>query len=101
MSGLVNRIGKDVLKKRLKEESFNRKTISFYRYVKIQNPTELRDQLFKQWNDLNCFGRIYIATEGINAQMNVPEHNWDEFEKQLNAIEEFKNVPLKFAFDGN
>ena len=101
MSGLVNRIGKDVLKRRLKEESFNRNTISFYRYVKIQDPTELRNRLFKQWNDLNCFGRIYIANEGINAQMNVPEHNWDEFEKQLNSIDEFKNVPLKFAFDGN
>ena len=61
MSVLVNRIGKDELKKRLKEESFNRKTISFYRYVKIQDPTELRNRLFKQWSDLNCFGRIYIA----------------------------------------
>ena len=77
MALLINRIGKDVLKKRLQEETFNRKTVSFYRYVTIQDPAQKRDELYKMWSDLNCFGRIYVAHEGINAQMNVPEHNWD------------------------
>ncbi|MDP2387214.1 MAG: rhodanese-related sulfurtransferase [Bacteroidota bacterium] len=101
MAQLINRINKDVLKQRLKEETFNRITLSFYRYVKIQTPQETRDALYKMWNDLNCYGRIYLAEEGINAQMNVPEHNWDKFVEQLYAIDYFKDVPFKIAVDGN
>ena len=101
MAQLINRINKDVLKQRLKEETFNRITLSFYRYVKIQIPQEIRDALYKMWNDLNCYGRIYLAEEGINAQMNVPEHNWDKFVEQLYAIDYFKDVPFKIAVDGN
>lgn len=94
-------MGKDVLKKRLKEETFLRKTVSFYRYIQIKDPKLMRDQLYETWSELNCFGRIYIAHEGINAQMNVPEHNWDEFVKRLYANENCKDVPFKLAVDGN
>lgn len=46
MAQLANRINKDVLKQRLREETFTRKTISFYRYVSIADPHALRDRLF-------------------------------------------------------
>jgi UPF0176 protein len=101
MAQLINRVNKDVLKQKLKEESFSRITLSFYRYVKISNPHETRDELYKMWQNLNCFGRIYLAEEGINAQMNVPEHNWNEFVNELNSIDYFKEVPFKIAVDGN
>ncbi|MCD6066459.1 MAG: rhodanese-related sulfurtransferase [Bacteroidetes bacterium] len=101
MAQLINRINKDVLKQRLKEEAFNRITLSFYRYVKLPNPNETRDELYKMWDALNCFGRIYLAEEGINAQMNVPEHNWNAFTEQLYAFDTFKDVPFKIAVDGN
>jgi UPF0176 protein len=101
MSQLVNRIDKNILKQKLKEETFLRKTISFYRYVNIKEPQTLRDTLFKNWTELQCFGRIYLAHEGINAQMSVPEHHWDAFVSQLNSVEEFKAVPFKHAVDGN
>jgi len=101
MALLVNRIDKNVLKKRLQEEKIKRKTISFYRYVTIPKPNELRDELFLAWSNLNCFGRIYLANEGINAQMSVPEDQWDEFVKQLNTYSYFKDVPFKHAVDGN
>ena len=94
MAQLINRVNKDVLKQKLKEESFSRITLSFYRYVKISNPHETRDELYKMWQKLNCFGRIYLAEEGINAQMNVPEHNWNEFVNELNSIDYFKEVPF-------
>jgi len=76
---LQNRVNKKELKKRLEQEAFKRITISFYRYVIIENPQEFRDELFKQWQALNIFGRIYVAHEGINAQMSVPEENWEVF----------------------
>jgi len=98
---LANRTDKNVLKQRLKEEQIARKTISFYRYVSIPNPTDLRNELYKYWSELNCFGRIYIAHEGINAQMSVPEENWNSFLAHLNASGYFKDVPIKHAVDGN
>lgn len=101
MAELRNRIDKNILKQRLKEESIARKTISFYRYVNIENPNLLRDELFKKWTELNCFGRIYIAHEGINAQMSVPENEWDNFVNYVYSLPYFNNVPFKFAVDGN
>jgi UPF0176 protein len=101
MPELRNRINKDELKIRLKEENIKRVTFSFYKYVKIDEPKDLRDSLFINWTELNCFGRIYVAHEGINAQMNVPKDNWDFFVTQLYTDIRFKNVPLKIAVDGN
>jgi UPF0176 protein len=101
MSLLVNRVDKNVLKQRLKEEKIPRKTISFYRYVHIGEPGVLRDQLYKAWSALNCFGRVYLAKEGINAQMSVPELNWEQFVKELYAVPYFTDVQFKYAVDGN
>lgn len=96
---LINRLGREELKKRLEEETFKRKTVSFYRYVIIKNPKEIRDALYQDWNELGCLGRIYLAKEGINAQMNVPEHNWDAFVENLYSRVEFKDVPFKVAVE--
>ena len=101
MSKLVNRTDKRVLKKRLQEETILRKTISFYRYVNISDPTKLRDELFEAWEGLNCFGRVYLAHEGINAQMSVPADNWEAFVNQVYSLSYFKDVPFKHAVDGN
>jgi UPF0176 protein len=96
---LHNRVNKKELKKRIQEETIKRITVSFYRYVIIDNPTELRDNLFKQWNALHILGRIYVAHEGINAQMCVPEENWEIFKLNLNADQRFEDVPLKIAVE--
>ena len=82
---LANTLDRDALQRRLDSETFSRKTVSFYRYVYLDNPTRVRDQLYLQWEALGCLGRIYVAKEGINAQMNVPEHQWDQFKTQLYA----------------
>ena len=96
---LINKLGREDLLKKLAAESFKRKTISFYRYVQITQPNEMRDQLYSLFTDLNCLGRIYLANEGINAQMNVPEHNWEKFVTSLYAFAEFANVPFKIAVE--
>lgn len=41
---LQNRVNKKELKKRIQEENLERVTVSFYRYVIIDNPQELRDR---------------------------------------------------------
>ncbi len=96
---LENRVNKEILKQKLNEESFKRKTISFYRYFDIANPIELRNQLYISWFAMNCFGRIYIAREGINAQMSVPEHFLPDFLTHLYAIPALKDVPIKYAIE--
>ncbi len=98
---LRNRINKDVLKARLATETIERVTLSFYKYVPVEDPQALRDQLFASWSELGCYGRIYVAGEGINAQMSVPKNHWDEFVSRLYADERFTGVPFKIAVDGN
>ncbi len=95
----VNLKSKEELLEDLKKENFSRKTLSFYKYVKIENPKEMRDFLFDKLNELKCLGRIYIANEGINAQMNVPEHNWSSFDSFIQGIKEFSGVPYKIAVE--
>ena len=96
---LYNRFDKEELKKRLEAETFKRRTISFYRYVQIDQPVEFRNELYLKWSQLNCFGRIYVAREGINAQMSVPDENIEGFLSQLDGIDELKNMPIKYAIE--
>ena len=96
---LFNKLGRVEAISRLKSETFKRITISFYKYVIIDDPFSFRDELFLKWNSLAAFGRIYVANEGINAQMSIPEHNWKKFEIGLNQIKELKNIPFKIAVE--
>jgi UPF0176 protein len=83
------------------KEPFTRKTISFYKYFILESPSDFRDQLYSDWSDLNCFGRIYIASEGINAQMSVPEHNLGAFLETLTKYSIFDQIPIKYAIEDN
>jgi UPF0176 protein len=99
MPVLHNRVSNEELKQRLMEESFHRITISFYQYFPVQNPQAFRDELYKQLNAFQVFGRIYIAKEGINAQISVPEHHMDAFRNYLYSIEPLKDLRLNIAVD--
>lgn len=96
---LHNRIDKRELKKRLMEEPIKRITLSFYRYVIIDNPNEYRDELYKRWDALNVKGRIYVAREGINAQLSVPEEHFITFRKDIDSDKYLTNVPFKIAVE--
>lgn len=99
MTLLHNRINKETAMKLIEAEDFSRRTASFYRYVQIADPQAMRDQLYKEWSDLGVYGRIYIAAEGINAQLCVPEPHWEEFVQKLYAHSEFKDMPFKIAVE--
>lgn len=99
MQKLANTKSKEELVEDLRKENFRRRTVSFYRYVKIADPKSMRDFLYEKLAELKCLGRIYVAREGINAQMNVPEQNWDEFDAFIQSIPEFAGVPYKIAVE--
>ena len=99
MTALYNKKNKEQLIKQLKKETFNRLTISFYRYVNINNLDQFRDTLYEKWSQINILGRIYIAEEGINAQISIPENKLNKFKEDLNSYKEFKSMELKFAVE--
>lgn len=101
MSLLHNRISNKELKEKLYQENFSRTTISFYKYCSIQNPQVFRDELYKGLSTLQCFGRIYIAKEGINAQMSVPSHLFENFKEYLYTIPELNELRLNIAVNDN
>lgn len=99
MAVLHNRVSQAELKQRLLEETEKRTTISFYRYFPIKEPQQFRDELYKALNTLKVFGRIYVAHEGINAQISVPESNFEAFKNYLYSIEALNGLRLNIAVD--
>ncbi|MBK9329703.1 MAG: rhodanese-related sulfurtransferase [Sphingobacteriales bacterium] len=96
---LWNRVDKRILEKNLLENSENRITISFYKYAKTEQPSLWRDELYLAWNNLDVLGRIYIAREGINAQISLPENNKTAFIEHLYSYPFLKGIRLNYAID--
>jgi len=84
-SALIDEAGKDRL------------TISFYQYANIGNPQVFRDSLFLNWDALDVLGRIYVAHEGINAQLSLPADNFMRFKDHLDSIAFLEGVRLNIA----
>lgn len=99
MAALYNKLSQPELKKLLFEEDFKRITISFYRYFFIEDPIDFRNDLYRMLNDRKVFGRIYLAKEGINAQISVPEAEFENFKLELNAVPGLENIRLNRAVD--
>src|SRR5436189_82517 len=71
MSQLRNIYDTATLTKRLQTETFQRITLSFYKYVKIENPAEFRDELYKTF-DVTKTGRHLSAAE-FNSALENPD----------------------------
>jgi UPF0176 protein len=99
MAVLHNRISRKELKERIINDPTPRTTISFYCYFKIDEPKAFRDQLYKDFTALGVLGRIYLAQEGINAQISLPTANMDAFRTYLYAIEPLNGLRLNVAVD--
>lgn len=97
MAVLHNRISQKELKQRLYEENEPRTTLSFYKYIFIEDPKSFRDILYKNLDELKVFGRIYVAQEGINAQLSVPISHFGAFKKYLYSISGFNNLRINIA----
>ena len=96
---LHNRVSQKELKERLYSETEPRKTISFYKYFHISEPRQFRDKLYLDLSAFNVFGRIYIAHEGINAQLSIPESNYNAFSSYMEAHEHLHGTRLNIAVD--
>lgn len=100
MPVLHNRVNNEELKKLMLAETEPRTTVSFYKYFPVADPASFRNELYVKFNELKIFGRIYIAQEGINAQMSVPASNYDKFKETLyGAAPELNGIRLNIALD--
>jgi len=96
---LWNRVDKRILEKNLLESTENRITISFYKYVKIAEPQQWRDELFLKWSEMGVLGRTYVAAEGINAQISIPESQQEAFVTHLYSYPFLNGIRLNYAVD--
>ncbi len=94
---LFNRVNGRVLKEKMRSIPEKRVTISFYKYHVITEPLEFRNELYKGFENLSVLGRIYVAHEGINAQISVPEENIDRFRDFLYSISFLQGIRLNIA----
>jgi UPF0176 protein len=78
-------------------DNIPRTTVSFYKYFKIENPSEFRDAFYQNALSLGVLGRVYIASEGINAQVSVPTANFESLKTFLYSISSLYQVRLNTA----
>lgn len=98
---LYNKYDKNTLLKKIEQEPFKRITISFYQYAHIENPETWRDELYLNLQNLSVLGRIYVAQEGINAQINCPEPNVEKFREYLYSFPFLNGIRLNIAVEQN
>lgn len=101
MAVLHNRVSRKELRERVLKDPTPRTTISFYNYFFIEDPEQFRDTLFVAFKNIGVFGRIYIACEGINAQVSVPTEHMDAFRNYLYSIEGCRDIRINTAVDDN
>src|SRR3984957_21163418 len=99
MASLHNRVSQKELKQRLLQETEPRTTLSFYRHVPIPDAGAFRDELYLGLNDLAVFGRIYVAREGINAQVSVPASRFGAMKDRLETVPGLEGLRLNIAVD--
>ena len=98
---LYNRVNSRVLKEKMLAIPEKRVTISFYRYHHIEDPKAFRDDLYRSLESINVLGRIYVASEGINGQISIPDVALKEFKNLLSRISFLNGVRLNIAIQDN
>lgn len=96
---LYNKLSADERLKLIQKSGKTRLTMSFYAYAKIEDPKAFRDALFLAWEPLDVLGRIYVAHEGINAQLSLPEDYLEAFKETLKVYDFMRNMRLNIAVE--
>jgi UPF0176 protein len=96
---LFNTLSADERSILIDEAGKQRLTLSFYAYAQIPNPTQFRNELFLTWNKLDVLGRIYVAHEGINAQLSLPADCFYDFKNSIEVYEFMQNLRMNIAVE--
>ena len=96
---LYNTLSAEERAQLIDEAGKERLTLSFYAYTNLSDPQKFRNDLFIAWNALDALGRIYVAHEGINAQMSIPAENFEAFRDTLEVYDFMKGIRLNVAVE--
>jgi UPF0176 protein len=96
---LHNKVNRADLKLQVRREDMERTTLSFYAYTKLENPDQFRDDFYRHLEALGVLGRIYVATEGVNAQVSVQTRRLEELRGYLDSIHFLKGIRLNIAIE--
>ena len=81
------------------QETEPRVTVSFYKYHSIENPETFRDELFARFAEIGVLGRVFVASEGINAQTSVPQSKFNDLRDYLYSFPWMDGLRLNTAAD--
>ncbi|XBC40064.1 MAG: rhodanese-related sulfurtransferase [Buchnera aphidicola (Nurudea ibofushi)] len=97
---LHNSISNSELKNNMLCDNTPRTTVSFYKYYFIQDPYKFRNDWYINFNNFNVFGRVYVAHEGINAQISIPRAKYCSVKNFIyNYSNELKNIHINYSLD--
>ena len=99
MKRLHNMEDRKVLLERMNADPRPRTTLSFYRYVHLDDPQRTRAELYEAWEALEVLGRTYVAKEGINAQISMPSERFEEFKAHIEGLGWLPNLRLNVAVE--
>ena len=94
---LYNKLSNDERAALIKSANEKRLTLSFYKYYKIDDVESFRNHLFISFEKLNILGRVYVADEGINAQLSIPANKMKKLKQVLDSITFLKNIRLNLS----
>ena len=72
--------------------------VSFYKFVKIQDPKALQTKLKELTDKLNMKGTIILAHEGVNAMVSGSSSNIQAFKEYLWADKHFTDLEFKDSY---
>jgi UPF0176 protein len=98
---LHNRVNRRELKARLEASAEPRTTLSFYKYVTLDDPQAFRNELYAALDAVGTLGRIYVAREGVNGQMSVPTANFEALRAALHTWHFFQKMRLNVAVEAD
>lgn len=96
---LHNRVNRDELRHLVQLETKPRTTLSFYAYTRLADPHAFRDAFYASLHELGVYGRIYVASEGVNAQISLPTEHLEAFRQYLDTIPFLRNIRLNIAVE--
>lgn len=68
--------------------------ISFYKFVRVEQPELAVSLLTKVWSRIGVKGRVYVAREGVNAQLAVPHPMLADFQDIMSGVWTERDQPL-------
>lgn len=76
------------MKDPMESDSFT--LISFYKFADIEQPDEFALALNELWKPFRAVGRVYVAKEGVNAQMAIPTNVLQNFKSCTETLSVFR-----------